>query len=155
MVQIDNFNIQNTTRIGVKASMFSFSRLTNADVSLGVEMRSTGEVAGFGENVQEALLKALLASGFRYPRKGSTVFVGISSGHHRKELTEPIRSLIEMGFRVMGNETTAKYYITRGIEVLEIQQTVDIGKLCSEHRFDLAISIPMRKGTVPRLSHDR
>ncbi|GAV05772.1 hypothetical protein RvY_15850-2 [Ramazzottius varieornatus] len=153
-VQIDNFNIQNTTRIGVKASMFSFSRLTNADVSLGVEMRSTGEVAGFGENVHEALLKALLASGFRYPRKGSTVFVGISSGYHRKELTESIQSLIEMGFRVMGNKTTAKYYITRGIEVLEIEQTVDIGKSCSEHRFDLVISIPMRKGSVPRLSLD-
>lgn len=56
-------------RIGVKVPQFSFSRLSGADVVLGVEMASTGEVACFGENVYEAYLKALLSTGFKIPKK--------------------------------------------------------------------------------------
>ena len=50
--------------VGVKVPQFSFNRLDNADTKLGVEMRSTGEVACFGENKYEAYLKALMASNF-------------------------------------------------------------------------------------------
>ena len=47
-------------RVGVKVPQFSFSRLAGADVQLGVEMSSTGEVACFGENRHEAYLKVIL-----------------------------------------------------------------------------------------------
>ena len=49
--------------------VFSYSRLAGADVLLGVEMASTGEVACFGESRSEAYLKALLSSGFRMPKR--------------------------------------------------------------------------------------
>src|SRR5262249_31635897 len=54
----------------VKAPQFSFSRLTGADPALRVEMASTGEVACFGEDLEEAYLKAIIATGGTIPRKG-------------------------------------------------------------------------------------
>jgi len=56
--------------------MFSFSRLLGADPILGVEMASTGEVGCFGDDVHEALLHALIATGFRFPRKGVLLSLG-------------------------------------------------------------------------------
>ncbi|KAE8286536.1 CAD protein Glutamine-dependent carbamoyl-phosphate synthase [Larimichthys crocea] len=57
--------------VGVKVPQFSFSRLAGADVVLGVEMTSTGEVACFGENRYEAYLKAMLSTGFKIPKRTS------------------------------------------------------------------------------------
>lgn len=55
---------------------FSFSRLAGADVVLGVEMTSTGEVAGFGESRCEAYLKAMLSTGFKIPKKNILLTIG-------------------------------------------------------------------------------
>lgn len=63
-------------KVGVKVPQFSFSRLSGADVMLGVEMASTGEVACFGDNRYEAYLKALMSTGFQIPRKGILLSVG-------------------------------------------------------------------------------
>jgi len=62
--------------VGVKAPMFSFSRLTGADPMLGVEMLSTGEVGCMGRDLGEALIHALLATGFRLPRRGVLLSLG-------------------------------------------------------------------------------
>ncbi|MCC6556760.1 MAG: carbamoyl-phosphate synthase (glutamine-hydrolyzing) large subunit [Polyangiaceae bacterium] len=62
--------------VGVKAPMFSFSRRVGADPMLGVEMASTGEVGCFGDDINEALLHALLATGFRFPKKGVLLSLG-------------------------------------------------------------------------------
>ena len=62
--------------VAVKAPMFSFSRLVGADPMLGVEMASTGEVGCFGDTVHEALLHALIATGFRFPKKGVLLSLG-------------------------------------------------------------------------------
>lgn len=63
-------------KVGVKVPQFSFSRLAGADVTLGVEMASTGEVACFGENRYEAYLKSLMSTGFRIPKKAILLSVG-------------------------------------------------------------------------------
>ena len=63
-------------RIGVKASQFSFARLQNADPVLGVDMSSTGEVGCLGDDFNEALLNALIATGYSVPKKA----VMLSSG---------------------------------------------------------------------------
>lgn len=55
---------------------FSFSRLAGADVVLGVEMTSTGEVACFGESRCEAYLKAMLSTGFKIPKKNILLTIG-------------------------------------------------------------------------------
>jgi carbamoyl-phosphate synthase large subunit len=62
--------------VAVKAPLFSFSRLVGADPMLGVEMASTGEVGCFGDDIHEALLHALLATGFRFPTKGVLLSLG-------------------------------------------------------------------------------
>ncbi|MBN1337214.1 MAG: carbamoyl-phosphate synthase (glutamine-hydrolyzing) large subunit [Deltaproteobacteria bacterium] len=62
--------------VAVKAPMFSFSRLTGADPMLGVEMASTGEVGCFGDDLNEALLQSLHATGFRFARKGVLLSLG-------------------------------------------------------------------------------
>ena len=56
--------------------MFSFSRLVGADPMLGVEMATTGEVGCFGDDLHEALLHALLATGFRFPKQGVLLSLG-------------------------------------------------------------------------------
>jgi carbamoyl-phosphate synthase large subunit len=62
--------------VAVKAPMFSFSRLVGADPMLGVEMASTGEVGCFGDDQHDALLHALIATGFRFPRRGVLLSLG-------------------------------------------------------------------------------
>ncbi len=69
---------------------FSFSRLTGADVMLGVEMASTGEVACFGNTRHEAYLKALLSTGFRIPNKR----ILLSIGDHKASPPSFLRSYL-------------------------------------------------------------
>lgn len=63
-------------KVGVKVPQFSFARLAGADVMLGVEMASTGEVACFGENRYEAYLKAMMSTGFQIPEKSILLSIG-------------------------------------------------------------------------------
>lgn len=63
-------------KVGVKVPQFSFSRLSGADVTLGVEMSSTGEVACFGDNRYEAYLKAMMSTGFQIPEKSILISIG-------------------------------------------------------------------------------
>ena len=69
---------------------FSFSRLLGADVKLGVEMSSTGEVACFGEDHYEAYLKALQSTGFQLPKKNILLSIGSFKVElHSNEITIP------------------------------------------------------------------
>ena len=63
-------DVEEPRRFAVKAPMFSFLQIDGADPKLGVEMRSTGEVACFGDTFPEALSQALLATGRKIPKKG-------------------------------------------------------------------------------------
>lgn len=65
----------------LQVPQFSFSRLAGADVVLGVEMTSTGEVACFGENRYEAYLKAMLSTGFKIPKKNILLSIGSFKVH--------------------------------------------------------------------------
>ena len=62
--------------VGVKVPMFSFGRITGADPMLGVEMASTGEVGCLGTSLNDALLHGMLATGFRFPKKGVLLSTG-------------------------------------------------------------------------------
>jgi len=75
----------------VKAPQFSFSRLTGADPILRVEMSSTGEVACFGEDLEEAYLKAILATGGKIPRKG--IFISLGGDEKKVKFVESARLL--------------------------------------------------------------
>jgi carbamoyl-phosphate synthase/aspartate carbamoyltransferase/dihydroorotase len=105
--------------VGVKVPQFSFSRLTGADVLLGVEMVSTGEVACFGENVYEAYLKALLSTGFRMPEKN--ILLSIGSYKDKLALLGTVKCLESLGFGLYASRGTADFYSEHGLKV----ETVD------------------------------
>lgn len=82
-VEKPNKSLFDIDYIGVKASQFSFSRLSKADPILGVDMASTGEVGCIGDDYYEAILKAMLSVGYNIPKKN----VLISSGPMRSITT--------------------------------------------------------------------
>lgn len=152
-------------RVGVKVPQFSFSRLGGADVMLGVEMASTGEVACFGENREEAYLKALQSTGFRVPKKN--ILLSIGSYKHKSELLQSAKLLQEMGFTLFGSLGTADFYSEHGIEIKSVdwpfddqilpteqssKQQLTIMDYLSRNKFDLVINLPMRNGGSRRVS---
>jgi carbamoyl-phosphate synthase large subunit len=81
--------------VAVKAAQFSFGRLAGADPTLGVEMASTGEVGCLGDDLNEALLKALLATGWRYPSRG--VLLSLGPPTEKTRFLDEARTLVGMG----------------------------------------------------------
>jgi len=131
--------------IAVKAPQFSFSRLSGADPTLGVEMASTGEVACFGEDLPDALMKSLLSTGFRYPKKG--VLVSIGRDKDKIDFVEWAEALRDMGLPIYGTEGTVRYLRKHGIDAQVLykerdQKSPSVVEYLKEGKIDLAINIP-------------
>ena len=92
--------------VAVKAPRFSFDRLKGADPTLGVEMTSTGEVACFGATREEALLKAMLAAGFKLPSKGALLALDAVAGS--STFFEEATILRDLGLEVFATPKTAE-----------------------------------------------
>jgi carbamoyl-phosphate synthase large subunit len=108
-------------RYGVKSPQFSFMRLEGADPVTDVEMVSTGEVACFGKEFEDAFLKSLTASGFKIPLQGQKIL--ISSRIHRSVV--PIaREFINNGFNVLVTEQTRKMFERENlpIKILDLDE---------------------------------
>nr|XP_034966181.1 CAD protein [Zootoca vivipara] len=149
--------------VGVKVPQFSFSRLAGADVVLGVEMTSTGEVACFGENRCEAYLKAMLSTGFKIPRKN--ILLTIGSYKNKSELLSTVRTLEGLGYNLYASLGTADFYTEHGIKVMAVDwhfEEADGGEVAgkersildylAENHFDLVINLSMRNSGGRRLS---
>ena len=135
-------------RIGVKVPQFSFHRLEGADMSLGVEMASTGEVACFGSNKYIAYMKALMATGFKIPPpNNSTVLLSIGSDEQKEEFVDLVNNMLSIGYKLYGTDKTANYYnyhTTRNNNLFTIITKIEQSKIVSmikEHQFDLVINI--------------
>jgi carbamoyl-phosphate synthase large subunit len=100
--------------VAVKAPQFSFGRLSGADPVLGIEMASTGEVACMGDDADEALLKAMLATGFRLPRKGVLLSLGPMGDKYR--FADDARALQKTGLALYATAGTAEVLRGEGIE---------------------------------------
>jgi carbamoyl-phosphate synthase large subunit len=109
--------------VAVKAPQFSFGRLTGADPRLGVEMASTGEVACFGDDRHEALLKALLATGFRYPRRGVLLSLGPMEDKYR--FLDEARVLQGMGLALYGTPGTADILNAESIPCVKLAKAME------------------------------
>jgi carbamoyl-phosphate synthase large subunit len=134
-------------RIGVKASQFSFARLQNADPVLSVDMSSTGEVGCLGDDFNEALLNALIATGYKVPQKS----VMLSSGDPKSkvDLLEPSRMLASKGYNVYATEGTAKFLNENGIPAIAVHWPDEnpsaennVMQMIADHQFDLIVNIP-------------
>ena len=119
-----SINLYDYDYVAVKAPMFSFTRLRGADPTLGVEMSSTGEVACFGHDVQEAFLQALLASNFHLPERlpNKYIFVSIAENAMRAEFLCSMLLLAEMGFNLACTPGTAEYYQKHNISVISLSK---------------------------------
>jgi hypothetical protein len=111
----------------MQAPMFSFTRLRGADPTLGVEMASTGEVACFGEDQQEAFLNALLATTFELPKKNNSILLAIASDTFRFEFAEAAEQLHKLGkYKLYATPGTAQYYKdNHNIDLEVVTKSVD------------------------------
>lgn len=100
--------------IYVKVPVFSFSKLAKVDVSLGPEMKSTGEVMGKDSTLEKALYKGLIGAGRKVPLHGSILFT--VADKHKDEATAIARRFQEIGFRIWATEGTAKYFEEKGVK---------------------------------------
>lgn len=162
-------------RVGVKVPQFSFSRLSGADIKLGVEMASTGEVACFGDNRSSAYLKALISTGFRLPER-KIVLLSIGSIKQKEEFLEHVKTLARMGYKIYATQGTADYYHTKlacfmknnnidfqlywidwpfgevGCKLTTHDEIDAIASYLSAKEFDLVINLPMRSAGARRVS---
>ena len=132
-------------RIGVKASQFSFARLQNADPVLGVDMSSTGEVGCLGDDYHEALLNALIATGYSIPKKN--ILISSGEAHGKVDLLEPSQMLAANGYTLYATKGTAKFLKENGVEAIEVSWPDEEGDnkimdMISAHAFDLIINVP-------------
>lgn len=133
-----------TPQYCVKAPQFSFMRLEGADPLTGVEMVSTGEVACFGDSFEEALLKALIASGMKIPRIGDAIL--ISAGEEKDQAVEIACKLSEKGYRIFATKQTGEAIREEGIECLIIDKSrhrdLDVLDLLTRRELDFVINSP-------------
>ncbi|MDJ0872163.1 MAG: carbamoyl-phosphate synthase (glutamine-hydrolyzing) large subunit [Gammaproteobacteria bacterium] len=131
--------------VGVKAPMFSFSRLVGADPMLGVEMTSTGEVGCLGADLHEALLHSLFATGVRFPRKG--VLLSLGPVADKYWFADEARILAqELRLPIFATHGTAEMMAELGIECTPVEKSDGNGNSALDAidagRIDFVINIP-------------
>jgi carbamoyl-phosphate synthase large subunit len=131
--------------VGVKAPMFSFTRLKGSDPVSGVEMVSTGEVACIGDDFKEAFLKSLISVGFS-PRP-RTVLLSTGPVGNKAEFMASAKTLSTMGLTIYATEGTADFLASNGVnsEVLHWPlsgEEPNVLTAIENGQIDLAINIP-------------
>jgi carbamoyl-phosphate synthase large subunit len=130
--------------VAVKAPQFSFSRLAGADPILRVEMSSTGEVACFGEDIEEAYLKAVLATGVNIPSRG--IFISLGGDEKKQKFLESARLLSTSSIPLYATQKTCDFLRANGIQATMLykiheQKYPNVLTCFREQRIDLAINI--------------
>jgi len=131
--------------VGIKASQFSFSRLSKADPILGVEMASTGEVGCLGVDFDDAMIKAMLSVGYRIPQRS----VLVSSGPLRSKiaLVDPLRLLQALGFTIYATKGTAKFLKENGGNAIAVawpdeKESPNSLDLIRNRQVDMVVNVP-------------
>ncbi|MBI2610360.1 carbamoyl-phosphate synthase (glutamine-hydrolyzing) large subunit [Candidatus Kaiserbacteria bacterium] len=133
--------------VAVKSPQFSYGRIKGADPRSFVEMASTGEVACFGDTYGEALLKAMLASGFRLPKKN--ILVSLGKEENKLKLLSSMQLLVDLKFKLFATEHTADFLSVNGVACEKVykissKREPSVLSLIEEGAVDLIINIPTR-----------
>lgn len=107
--------------IAVKVPVFSTEKLPMVEVSLGPEMRSTGEVLGVGKTLEEALYKGFLAAGIKIPKGNGTILATIKP-YDQEEFLPIAKAFADYGYRFIATEGTAKLLEKANIPVSEVKK---------------------------------
>ena len=110
--------------VAVKVPVFSTQKLPNVEVSLGPEMRSTGEVLGVGKDIYEALYKGFVAAGM-YPGKGD--ILATINKHNKQEFLPMAVKLSKLGYKFLATTGTCDLLASAGVEAKRVR------KLDEEH----------------------
>ena len=113
----------NLQHVAVKEAVFPFDRFPNADVLLGPEMKSTGEVMGLDADFAHAYAKAQVAAGMRIPQSG-TVFLSVREAD-KKPAVAIVQDLLEMGYKVIATRGTQAFLQQHGLEVDVINKVLE------------------------------
>ena len=130
--------------IAIKMPVFSFEKIRGADISLGPEMKSTGECLGIAETFNEALYKAFIGAGIRLPKHKNMI---ITVRDEDKEDIIPIARRFEaQGYRIYATLGTAKVLKENGIKVIRTnkleQPAPNLMDLILGHKIDVVIDTP-------------
>ncbi|AYD39714.1 carbamoyl-phosphate synthase (glutamine-hydrolyzing) large subunit [Clostridium fermenticellae] len=133
--------LKNRKLYAVKVPIFSGQKLADADMYLGPEMKSTGEVLGVDKDFNKAIYKGFSASGIDIISSGN-IYVSLKE-FDREEGFEIIKDYSKLGFNIYASESTAKYFNDRllNCEVIEIKK---VPELISKGKIDLVINTPTR-----------
>lgn len=130
--------------IAIKMPVFSFEKIRGADISLGPEMKSTGECLGIAESFNEALYKAFLGAGINLPKHKNMI---ITVRDEDKQDIVPIARRFEaLGYRIYATRSTAKVLSENGVKAVRTnkieQASPNLMDLILGHKIDLVIDTP-------------
>lgn len=130
--------------IAVKMPVFSFEKIRGADISLGPEMKSTGECLGIAKTFNEALYKAFEGAGIRLPKYKKMIMT--IRENEQEEAVDIARRFAKVGYQIFATRGTARTLNEHGVKALEIrkleQESPNILDLVLGHQIDLIIDIP-------------
>jgi carbamoyl-phosphate synthase large subunit len=138
-------------QVSVKVPLFSFAKLSQVDVVLGPEMKSTGEVMGRDPSYIKALYKGLVGSGMKLP-SGGKILASIAE-KDKPEALEPLRELAQLGYEILATPGTADWIINAGVPVassvdLGVNSSFDLHNLMQKGEIRMVINTSTR-GKIP------
>ena len=130
--------------IAIKMPVFSFEKIRGADISLGPEMKSTGECLGIAENFNEALYKAFIGAGIKLPKHKNMIITVKKEDH--EEVVPIARRFEALGYRIYATRGTAKVLKENGIKAIRTnkleQPAPNLMDLILGHKIDVVIDTP-------------
>lgn len=139
-----HFQTLELDHVAVKTPQFSYNRLKGADPVAGVEMASTGEVACFGSDLEEAFYTSWLAT--EQHIDGKNIFISLPNEQKHK-FVEEIAALLEDGWKIYATEGTHQYFGQRGLKTTKLNKLHDhkepsVATGIEKKQFDLMINVP-------------
>jgi carbamoyl-phosphate synthase large subunit len=130
--------------IAIKMPVFSFEKLRGAEISLGPEMKSTGECLGIGKTFNEALYKAFLGAGITLPKHKQMIMTVKDAD--KPEAVGVAKRFEALGYKIYATRSTAKYLQDHGVNALRVnkisQESPNVMDLILGHKIDLVIDTP-------------
>lgn len=130
--------------VAVKMPVFSFEKIRGADISLGPEMKSTGECLGIAKTFDEALYKAFLGAGIKLPKFKNMIMT--VRDEDKPEAVEIGRRFEKIGYRIFATKSTAEALNAAGVKAILVrkieQESPNLLDLILGHEIDLVIDIP-------------
>ena len=128
----------------IKMPVFSFEKIRGADISLGPEMKSTGECLGIAKTFNEALYKAFQGAGIKLPKYKNMIITVRDSD--KEEMVDIAARFKAQGYRIFCTNGTARYLYQKGVVTIPVrkieQESPNILDLILGHEIDLVIDIP-------------